>query len=230
MNPATIIGIIASFVLLLPVLIIVFCNLYKHISLLSLLLYYLMISLYNLADEGIMPLNNEIRQKFGIINNYLDVPLMLIVLLLFCTSKRKQITIYISLAGFVLFEIFVGILFQFKRDSIIYILGPGILLIFSYSLILFAQHVKISIEKNKGFGKTFMITSILFAYGCYIMIYYFYYIQKTKDVGDVFLIYYIVSIVSSLLMAAGLILIYRKSKQIKELQTTRKELAVFFQR
>jgi len=229
MNPATIIGIIASFVLLLPVLIIVFCNLYKHISLLSLLLYYLMISLYNLADEGIMPLNNEIRQKFGIINNYLDVPLMLIVLLLFCTSKRKQITIYISLAGFVLFEIFVGILFQFKRDSIIYILGPGILLIFSYSLILFAQHVKISIEKNKGFGKTFMITSILFAYGCYIMIYYFYYIQKTKDVGDVFLIYYIVSIVSSLLMAAGLILIYRKSKQIKELQTTRKELAVFFQ-
>jgi hypothetical protein len=185
---------------------------------------------YNLAGEGIIPLNNGLRKFLGIVNNYLDVPLMLIVILLFCTSKRKQITVYISIAVFVLFEILVGILFQFKRESLIYILGPGILLIFIYALTLFAQHVKISIEKNKGFGKTFMITSILFAYGCYIMIYYFYYIQKTKDVSDVFLIYYIVSIVSSLLMAAGLILIYKKSKQIKEVQTTRKELAVFFQR
>jgi hypothetical protein len=229
MHPATVTGIIASFVLLLPVFIILYCKLYKHISLLSLLFYYLFTGVYNLAGEGIISLNNELRRTLGIVNNYLDVPLMLIVLLLFCTSKRKQNTIYISLAGFVLFEIFVGILFQFKRESLTYILGPGILLIFSYSLILFAQHVKVSIEKNKGFGKTFMVTSILFAYGCYTIIYYFYYIQKTKDVSDVFLIYYIVSIVSSLLMAAGLILIYKKSKQIKEIQTTRKELAVFFQ-
>ncbi len=229
MHPATVTGIIASFVLLLPVFIILYCKLYKHISLLSLLFYYLTTAVYNLAGEGIIPLNNGLRKFLGIVNNYLDVPLMLIVLLLFCTSKRKQNTIYISLAGFVLFEIFVGILFQFKRESLTYILGPGILLIFSYSLILFAQHVKVSIEKNKGFGKTFMVTSILFAYGCYTIIYYFYYIQKTKDVSDVFLIYYIVSIVSSLLMAAGLILVYKKSKQIKEIQTTRKELAVFFQ-
>jgi hypothetical protein len=230
MNSATVIGSIASFALLLPVFIIVWCKLYKHISLLSLLFYYLTTAVYNLAGEGIIPLNNGLRKFLGIVNNYLDVPLMLIVILLFCTSKRKQITVYISIAVFVLFEILVGILFQFKRESLIYILGPGILLIFIYALTLFAQHVKISIEKNKGFGKTFMITSILFAYGCYIMIYYFYYIQKTKDVSDVFLIYYIVSIVSSLLMAGGLILIYKKSKQIKEVQTTRKELAVFFQR
>jgi hypothetical protein len=230
MNSASVIGIIASFALLLPVLIIVCCKLYKHISLPCLLFYYLTTAVYNLAGEGIIPSTKESRNFLGIINNYLDVPLMLVVLLLFCTSKRKQIAIYISIVAFVLFEIFVGILFQFKRESLTYILGPGILLIFCWSVILFAQHVKISIEKNKGFGKTFMITSILFAYGCYIMIYYFYYIQKTKAVSDVFLIYYIVSIISSLLMAAGLILIYKKSKQIKELQTTRKELAVFFHR
>jgi hypothetical protein len=228
MHPATVTGIVASFALLLPVFIIAFCKLYKNISLLSLLFYYLITSLYNLGDGGIIQINNEVKKSFGIISNYLDVPLMLIVLLTFCTSKRKQMTIYISLAAFVLFEIIIGILFQFKRESLAYILGPGILLIFSYALMLFAQHVKISIEKNKGFGKTYMITSILFAYGCYIMIYYFYYIQKTKAVGDVFLIYYIVSIVSSFFMAAGLILIYKKSKKIKEIQTTRKELAVFF--
>ncbi|MFN2438330.1 MAG: hypothetical protein ABR503_03955 [Chitinophagaceae bacterium] len=229
MHPATITGIIASFVLLLPVLIIVVFRLYKNISLCSLLFYYLGTGVYNLSGEGIISLNQDFKKHLGIINNYLDVPLMLIVLLLFCTSKRKQIAIYISLVGFILFEIFIGVLFQFKKESLVYILGPGILLIFSYALMLFAHHVKISIEKNKGFGKTFMITSILFAYGCYIMIYYFYYVQKTNYISDVFLIYYIVSIISTVLMAAGLILIYKKSKQIKEVQRTRKELAVFFE-
>jgi hypothetical protein len=197
---------------------------------LSLLVYYFITFLYNLADQGMLPLNREIRRSFGIVNNYLDVPLMLIALLLFCTSTRKNIAIYISLAGFAIFEIFVGILFQFKRESLTYILGPGLLMIFCWSVILFAQHVKLSIEKNKGFGKTFMITSILFAYGCFMIVYYFYYVQKTKDVSDVFLIYYIISIISSLLMAIGLILIYQKSRKIEEVQITRKELAVFFQR
>jgi preprotein translocase subunit SecF len=177
-----------------------------------------------------MPLNNEIKGKFGIVSNYLDVALILIVLLIFCASAQKRIAIYISLGVFLLFEIFVGSIFRFTRESLTYILGPGLLLIFCWAVILFAQHVKLSIEKNKGFGKTFMITSILFAYGCYMMIYYFYYIQKTNDVRDVLLIYYIVSIISSMLMAVGLILVYKKTRQIKEVQTTRKELAVFFQR
>ncbi len=230
MHPATITGIIACFTLLLPVLIILYCKLYRHKSMLSLWVYYLMTFLYNLADQGVLPLNNEIRRSFGIANNYLDVPLILIALLLFCTSTRKRTAVYISLAVFVLFEIFVGILFQFKRESLTYILGPGFLLIFCWSVILFAQHVKLSIEKNKGFGKTFMITSILFAYGCYMIVYYFYYVQKTNDVSDVLLIYYIISIISSLLMAIGLILIYQKSMKIEEVQITRKELAVFFQR
>lgn len=228
MNPATILGVIACFSLLLPVLIIIYCNLYKHLSLLSLFIYYLITLLYNLADQGLIPLYSEFRRKLGIVSNYLDVSLILIVLLIFCTSVKKRNAIYISLAVFLLFEIFVGIIFQFKRESLTYILGPGILLIFCWAVILFAQHVKLSIEKNKGFGKTFMITSILFAYGCYMIIYYFYYIQKTNDVSDVFLIYYIVSIISSLLMSVGLILVYKKTRQIKEVQITRKELAVFF--
>lgn len=230
MNPATITGLFACFTLLLPVVIILYCKLYRHKSMLSLWGYFLLTCLYNLADQGVFPLNNEIRRGFGIVNNYLDVPLILIALLLFCTSSRKRTAIYISLVGFVIFEIFVGILFQFNRESLTYILGPGLLLIFCWSVILFTQHVKLSIEKNKGFGKTFMITSILFAYGCYMIVYYFYYIQKTNDVSDVLLIYYIISIISALLMTIGLVLIYQKSRKIEEVQVTRKELAVFFQR
>jgi L-asparagine transporter-like permease len=122
MNPATIFGVIACFSLLLPVLIIIYSNLYKHLSLLSLFIYYLITLLYNLADQGLIPLYSEFRRKLGIVSNYLDVALILIVLLIFCTSVKKRNAIYISLAVFLLFEIFVGIIFKFKRESLTYIL------------------------------------------------------------------------------------------------------------
>jgi hypothetical protein len=93
---------------------------------------------------------------------------------------------------------------------------------------LFSQYVKLTIEKNKAWGRTLMVTSILFAYCCYAMIYFIYYIQKTSAVADVFIIYYIVSIISSILMSIGLLWVYNRSKQIKEVQLTRKELALFF--
>ncbi len=83
-------------------------------------------------------------------------------------------------------------------------------------------------EKTKGFGKTFMITSILFAYGCYGLIYCLYYLQKTSAVADVFLIYYIASLLASLLMSIGLISYYKRFKQLKAIELTRKELQMFF--
>ena len=73
-----------------------------------------------------------------------------------------------------------------------------------------------------------MITSILFAYGCYFIVYVFAYIQKTSEKTDVFIIYYLASIIFSLLMSAGLIWVKKRLRQIKEVQTTRKELNVFF--
>jgi EamA domain-containing membrane protein RarD len=73
-----------------------------------------------------------------------------------------------------------------------------------------------------------MLVSILFAYGCFGIIYFLHYIQKTPATADVFLVYYMVVTISSIIMAAGLVWVHKRKKQIKEVQLTRKELATFF--
>ena len=73
-----------------------------------------------------------------------------------------------------------------------------------------------------------MLVAILFAYGCYALIYYFYYIQLTPAVADVFLLYFISTFVSSVLMTIGLQMIKNRMKQLKEVKNTMRELAIFF--
>ena len=85
-----------------------------------------------------------------------------------------------------------------------------------------------TIEFGKNAGRTLMLVSILFAYGCYALVYYFYYIQKTPAVTDVFLLYFISTLVSSIIMTIGLHLIRRRLKELQEIKNTRRELALFF--
>jgi hypothetical protein len=183
---------------------------------------------HNLMSENIILVSKETRTNFAVINNYLDVPLMLTSMLMFCTEKWKQRVLITSIICFAAFELI--ILFQYKLLPISskYIMGPGILLILLYSLYLFINNIKNTIVQGKGVGKTLMITSILFAYGCYFLVYIFAFVQKTSNQADVFIIYYLASIIFSVLMSAGLIWVKKRLREIKEVQTTRKELNVFF--
>ena len=228
MNAVTIFGIIAASALLLPVAIILSCRLYGNKSLLALLLYYCINAVYNLMAEGVIKVDTPILERIGMVNNYLEIPLMLTILLFFSTNKGKQKIVYISMAVFILLEVVLSLVFGVNFNTTIYITGAGIPLMMVFAMYLFSQYIKLTIEKNKGLGRTLMVTSILFAYCCYAMIYFIYYIIKTSAVADVFIIFYIVSIISSLLMSIGLVWVYNRSKQIKEVQLTRKELAVFF--
>lgn len=228
MNPVTLIGIVSACALLLPVAIILTCRLYGNKSLLTLLFYYLTAAVYNLMVEGVFPVSLDTINTVGAINNYLDIPMMLTIFLFFSTNKGKRKILYVTMAVFVLYELVISLIMGFNMITAIYITGPGIVLMMLYAMYLFSQYVKLTIEKNKAMGRTLMVTSILFAYGCYAMIYFIYYVQKTSAVADVFIIYYIVSIVSSILMSIGLLWVYNRSKQIKEVQVTRKELALFF--
>jgi cellulose synthase/poly-beta-1,6-N-acetylglucosamine synthase-like glycosyltransferase len=177
---------------------------------------------------NVIVVSREVQRNFGVINNYLDVPLILTAMLMFCSEKWKQRVILTTIICFAVYEML--ILLQYKLDptSSKYIMGPGILLVLFYSLYLFIINIKNTIVQGKGLGKTLMITSILFAYGCYFLVYLFAYIQKTTNKGDVFIIYYLASIIFSVLMSAGLIWVKKRLREIKEVQTTRKELNVFF--
>lgn len=230
MNLVTIMGVIAAFTLLIPALIILFCRLTANKSLLTLFFYFTFSAVYNLMSEGVFRVSDEVLDVTATINNYLEVPLMCACMLFFCTTPRHEKLIRSIFFGFVFYEVALTVVFGFNMDSAIYILGPGIAILFIVSIYFFVRYARISIEKNKQTGKTLMITALLFAYGCYAMVYSFLYLQKTSAVADVFLIYYIASILTSLLMSIGLVWIIRRSRKIREVQLTRKELAMFFNR
>lgn len=191
-------------------------------------IYFLMGSIYCLMSQGIIPVNAAVKANYAIINNYVDIPLMLLMLSLFATSSLQTKAINLTLISFIVYEILIFAIFKMSVSSSIWIMGPGIVVVMIFCIIFFTRCAKLSIERSKGFGKTLIVSSMLFLYGSYSLIYYLYYIEKTSATADVYFIYHLVLFIASVFISAGLILINRKAKQIREVQTTRKELAVFF--
>jgi hypothetical protein len=228
MNWNTLVGVTATFAMFLPVAAIVYHRLYSHRSLLALLISYVNTALCNLMTEGILPVPFAMERVCSVIANYLEVPLMLTALLFFCPIRQKQRTVHIITALFVVYEIVIGVLFGLQTKAAVFIMGPGMLLILIYSFYLFLRHIKITVEFGKNAGRTLMLAGFLFSYGCFALVYYFYYIQRTRDVGDVFLLYYISSFISSLLMTIGLHQIRKRIRELEEVKNTRRELAMFF--
>lgn len=221
-------GIAATAALLVPVLLILTARLFKNGSLAALLLYYLFNALYNLVELNIISLPALFKRHAAVVFNYLDTPVMLMVLLFFCNEKWKCRMIVFLLALFSLYEIIIAFIFGLDVASSVYLLGPGTLIVLILSIYFFADYGKVTIVHGKGTGKTFMLASVIFSYGCFLVLYYLYYLQHTSAVADVFLIYYIGLFVSAVLMSVGLAWIIKRDREIKELQLTRKELALFF--
>jgi hypothetical protein len=214
--------------LFLPVALIVGFRLFSNRSLLMLAVYYFLTAVYNLMVQDYLPVPQQVRIFFGTMNNYLDAPLMLMFLMFFCTDKVRSKAMHITLYGLAAYELVIVLLYGFHRDANVLILGPGILAVLVFSIAFFVKQIKWTILMGKGVGKTVMLASVVFAYGCFGIVYVFHYINKMSNLADIFLIYFISSFISTLLMARGLVLIRRHLNELKEVQVARRELQVFF--
>lgn len=228
MNFNAILGVLCAIAFLMPALIILSSRLLINISLIALVLYFLQVMTWTLMAEKVILVSREVQRNLGIISNYLDVPLILTSMLMFCTEKIKKRFVITAIITFLAYELIIFFQYKLSPLSSKYILGPGIILVLFFSLYFFVNNIKNTIVQGKGVGKTLMITSILFAYGSYFIVYLFTYVQKTSARNDVFIIYYLTSIIFSAVMSAGLIWIKKRLREIKEVQVTRKELNVFF--
>jgi hypothetical protein len=228
MNVVSVTGFLSTCAFLIPVFLILFYRLFVNKSLMALLLYYLLTALHNFMTLQVVTVPKEVARAIGVAINYLDAPLMFTVLLFFCTANWQRKGLLLSICIFIVYELVVSGFYGFTSTSLVYIMGPAILILSLYAGYFFTRAVKVSIQKNKAFGKTFMIMSILFAYGCYAMVYCFYYLQRSPAVADVFLIYYISSLLASCLMGLGLYRYNQRFAQIKEVQVMRRELRVIF--
>jgi hypothetical protein len=221
-------GIACLLAFLLPITVIVYNRYYSHRSLAALLIYYTISFLNVFMIQGFVPVPQSFSTGFQILTNYLIVPLMLTALHFFCPGKQKQRFVNLLSLSFVAYEIVITLMYGFNARSVAYILAPGLLLILVYTFILFIRQVKFTIMHGKNQGRTVMLASIFFVYACYMLIYYFYFIQKTPDTNDTLLLYFIASFIGSILMALGLHMMRKRMKELKSLQITRKELELFF--
>jgi len=228
MSWVQIMGYISTVALVLPVALILFLKLYKNRCLAFLMVYYASTLLYNLMTEKIIELPQPYIKGFGIINNLLDIPLALLYMLYFTKSPEFRKKIHIGIIAFSVFEILSVVFFGFSTDAITIIMGPGILLIVSLSFNFFIEQIKDVIQYGKGSGKALMSASTLFLYGCFFIIYIFWYIMRTPAIQDAFGVYFFVVTLSSILMSIGLIMEKQRVKMVDELKTTQRELSMLY--
>ena len=212
MNWQFFISIFSAFALSLPVILIIVLRLYTNKSLLALGIHYLLAFVYNLMTAGVLSTTISLRRNFAIANNLLDIPLLLIFLLFFTRSWRLSKQLVTALVAYIIFEIISIIITGYSITSTTIVLGPGILIIVCFSFYFFLKHIQVQDSPTET-GKVVMLCSLLFSYGSYSLIYIFHYILKMPYLDDVFLMYYLVTIIASLAMATGIWLERKKITQ-----------------
>ncbi|HEY6956752.1 MAG TPA: hypothetical protein VI385_15985 [Flavisolibacter sp.] len=228
MNWNDLLGVVCVVSFTIPIVIVLYNRYYTHRSLTALLLYYSIVFTDNLVSNYVVPATSKVAWLINLVDNYVYVPLMLTALLFFCASKQKQQKIRLLTLIFLAYEVVIIGIFGFSFNSVIYITGPGVAIILIYSFYLFVRQVKFSIFHGKNHGRVLMLAAIVFDSSCYSIIFFFNYIEKTPYQNDVFKLYYISSIISSVLMAIGLQLMNKRMKELRAIKITRRELAMIF--
>jgi hypothetical protein len=229
MSSHSILGIISSIVLFIPFILIIVLKLITRRSFLALAVYYLAAGFYNLITQNVVDAPLWFSRPIGIINNLLDAPLMLLFFIFFSTSplmtKRITTTIFIFLA----FEALILVIFGFNVKAVKIVLGPDIAIVLVLSFLFFLRNVRLAITNQKSLGKAIMTSSILLAYCIFSLVYIFFYLVKNKQYqDDARLIYYLVTLLSAILMSVGIAIENKRIKKLCELKNTRKELATLY--
>jgi hypothetical protein len=217
-------GSISAFALFLPILLILAFRLGAYRSFPFLLFYYTMVFINCLMTEGYLHVNADIVHYWGISINLLDAPLMLLFLFYFSGSMEFSRRLKILLVAYFTFELSVVLLVGFNAEAITIVLGPGILIVFALCLFFFIRQSKIVVTNRKALGKTLIAASLVFAYGCYGILYVLFYIIKTSLVADAFLVYFFVVTLSSLFLCTGIFFERKRILKLFELKKARKEL------
>lgn len=220
----SVMGFISTLALLMPIVFIFSLKLGNYRSFPALAIYYFLVFIYNLFTEGYIHVNESFVQNWGLSNNFLDAPIMLTFLTYFSTSVRQTKRLRVITLLLVFFDAAIILWKGFTIDAATIIMAPGLGVVLFYCLLFFIRQTKISIIHQKAVGKALMTASLLFAYGCYVLIYLIYYIFKTPDIANTFLIYFFVTTLSSVLLCAGLFIEKKRIIKLEEVKQTRREL------
>jgi len=220
----SIMGFVSTIALFLPILLILALRLGSYRSFPVLLIYLTIVLINNLMNEHFIQPNADVVYFWGVTANLLDAPLMLLFLTYFSTSAVFSRRLIILILCFLTFELTVVLLVGFNVRAITIVLGPGILIAFALCLFIFIRHAKIVITNHKATGKILIASSLVFAYGCFGILYILFYVIKTPLIADTFLLYYIVLTFTSITLCTGIVFERKRIQKLFELKKARKEL------
>jgi hypothetical protein len=223
-----VVGLISAIALFLPIIIILTLRLAWYKSFPALLVYYFLVCGHSFFALDFMNTDKTFIYYYGVLNNFLDAPLMLTFMTYFSKTAIFRKKLKIMIAVLVLFELIVIAIVGFNIKAAIIVMAPGLLLILVLSLLFFIHQAKITVVYQKAAGKAFIAASLLFAYGGYNFIYVVYYLLKTPYKADTQIVYYLVTTFSSLVIAAGIFFERKRVKQLTELKVAREELKVIY--
>ena len=86
MNSHSLLGIISSIALFIPVALVIILKLFSNRSFLALAIYYFVVGAQNLMRQSVFGVPKWIYQSMSLVDNILDAPLMLLFLTFFSTS------------------------------------------------------------------------------------------------------------------------------------------------
>ena len=219
-----ILGLASTVSLVLPIGFLLYSGLAWYRSFPALFFYYVLLLSYNLILLGYIPMDSQFRYYHGVINNLLDTPLILLFLMYFSNSVQFRKIMTKLIIGFVGLEVLVIALFGINVKAITVILAPGLILALILSLQFFRHHVKIAVVHQKATGKAMMVSSLVFAYVGYCFVYAVFYLIKPAQKNDAHLVFFLITVFSSIAMAAGIYFERFRVRQLAELKITRNEL------
>ena len=217
----------AGSILLLFVTIVLLLINYKEgrLYFLALAFYLAQIVFLNMLSTKIITVSPGSRYYFGIWNNLLDLPLMLMFFQYFAKDdKTRKLLLYIT-GAYIIFDLVIYLVMGMTIPSLTIIIGPGLLIVTAFSFYFFVEYLKKAIMKRKETGRAFLSGAIVFAYLCFTLIYILFYLMKSNYVSDIYTIYYITFIIFSTCLITGLLLIMASKRPSKaKIQETKKEI------
>jgi hypothetical protein len=221
-------GLVSTFALALPLILLITTKLAWYRSFPALFFYYLLILSFNFLLLGYIRIDGNFKYYLGVTCNLMDTPLILIFLLYFSKTLAFRKRLMIATLGFIVFETIIVMIYGYNTKATTIILAPGLIISLAISLLFFIHQVKIAVVYHKAAGKAIMVASLLFAYVGYCFVYSVYYLIKPAFKEDAHLVFFLITIFSSIAMSIGIYLERKRVRQLVELQTTREELKAIY--
>ena len=228
MNLFEMMGLVSTVAMALPIIAMLISQLAWYRSFPAIFFYYLLILSYTASLLGYIGGSEGYRYYLGVLCNFLDTPLILLFLLYFSKTIYYWKKLMAAAIAFVAFELVVMGIYGFNTTATTIVLAPGLIITLVISLLFFIHQVKISVVYHKAVGKAVMISSVLFAYVGYCFVYAVFYIIQPVFKDDAHLVFFLITIFSSIALSAGILLERKRVQQLLELKTTREELKAIY--